>query len=51
MELAKACKDVDTLKQLCKKARRAQTVLLHDERVFSAAYSAYIEVRLFMFQR
>ncbi|KAG0178423.1 Histone transcription regulator 3 [Apophysomyces sp. BC1021] len=44
VELAKASKDIDTLKQLCRKARRAQTVLLRDDEVFLAAYSAYLEI-------
>ncbi|KAF7726581.1 Histone transcription regulator 3 [Apophysomyces ossiformis] len=44
VELAEANDDVETLKQLCRKARRAQTVLLRDDKVFSAAYTAYLQI-------
>lgn len=46
IELAKETNDLDTLKNLCRKLKKASTTLLKEDEGFKEALLAYIEVRL-----
>jgi hypothetical protein len=45
IELAKETNDLDTLKNLCRKLKKASTTLLKEDEGFKEALLAYIEVR------
>ncbi|KAI7905962.1 uncharacterized protein BX663DRAFT_483630 [Cokeromyces recurvatus] len=44
IELAKQSKDTQTLKQLYRKLRRSQALLIDDRQVFRLAYTSYLQV-------
>lgn len=44
IDLAKESNDIQTLKHLYRKLRRAQNMVLHDKKVYQQAYCAYLEV-------
>jgi hypothetical protein len=46
IELAKETNDLDTLKNLCRKLKKASTTLLKEDEGFKEALLAYIEVSL-----